>query len=108
MITPITPAITPDRAPAADTPVIVFATLRNNACAPRVNTSCSRRSAVYALTMRMPPSVSPSRPVSSALIRPRSRNSGRMRANANVMPTPNTPRKTTLKQRQLPIDVEKE
>ena len=37
---------------------------------PRVKTSASRGSAVYAFTMRMPPSVSASRPVTSALIFP--------------------------------------
>src|SRR5205823_5012772 len=44
--------------------------------------SSSRFSAVYDLTMRIPPSVSARRPVTSALIFPRSRNSGRSRLNA--------------------------
>ncbi len=67
---------------------MVVAMLRNSALAPRVNTSRSLRSARYALTMRIPPSVSPSRPVTSAFSLPRSRNSGRSLVNAYAMPPP--------------------
>ena len=56
---PITSVATDD---TADTPVTVVATLRSRRCAPRAKTICSRFSTVYALTTRMPPSVSPSRP----------------------------------------------
>ena len=79
-------------APTAETPVSDCATLRNKLCAPFANTISSRFSAVYALTMRTPPSDSASRPVTSALILPRSRNSGRRRLNAMAMPPPNAPR----------------
>ena len=87
----------------AETPVSDCATLRNSRCAPFAKTSSSRFSAVYALTMRTPPSDSPSRPVTSALIWPRSRKSGRSRLNAVAMPTPNVVRMTmvTAVRRQL-------
>ena len=42
--------------------------------------------------MRTPPSVSARRPVTSALIWPRSRKSGRSRLNAVAMPPPKVPR----------------
>ena len=45
MITPITPISTPESAVVPETAVIERATLRNSRCAPRANTSCSRRSA---------------------------------------------------------------
>ena len=77
IITPITPEITAVPAPTADVPVIVLATLRNSLCAPRAKTSRSRGSATYTFTRRTPPIVSASRPVTSALIAPRSRKSGR-------------------------------
>ena len=48
--------------------------------------------------MRMPPSVSFSRPVTSALILPRSRKSGRSRWNAIAMAPPNTPSATIVMQ----------
>ena len=53
--------------------------------------------------MRTPPSDSARRPVTSALIWPRSRNSGRSRLNAVAMPPPNAPRITivTTVNRQL-------
>src|SRR5256885_1747503 len=85
---PIAPTMTVANAPTAEMPVIVVAMLRNSVCAPRVNTRRSPRSARYALTMRMPPSVSPSRPVTSALSFPRSRNSGRSLVKAYAMPPP--------------------
>ena len=88
---PIAPITSPENAPIADTPVSDLATLRNSRCAPFANTSSSRFSAVYALTMRTPPSDSPSRPVTSALIWPRSRKSGRKRLKAVAMPPPNAP-----------------
>ena len=50
--------------------------------------------------MRMPPSVSFSRPVTSALILPRSRNSGRSRLNASAMAPPNAASATMREQRQ--------
>ena len=75
-----------------DTPVSDCATLRNSRCAPCANTSSSRFSAVYALTMRTPPSDSASRPVTSALICPRSRKSGRSRLKAVAIPPPNSTR----------------
>ncbi len=75
--TPTMPTMTVPPAVVADTPVIDLATLRNSRCAPLVKTISSRFSAVYDLTTRMPPSASVSRPVTSALILPRSRKSGR-------------------------------
>ncbi len=63
--TPIAPITSPDNAPMPDTPVIDFATFRNNPCTPSVNTRSSRFSAVYVLTMRIPPIVSVSRPDTS-------------------------------------------
>ena len=94
--TPIAPMITLENAVTADTPVIDRATLRNSRCTPCVNTRCSRFSAMYALTTRMPPSDSASRPVTSALIRLRSRNSGRSRVKANAIPPPNAASTTML------------
>ena len=88
---PIAPITTAENAPTADTPVSDFATFLNSRCAPFANTSSSRFSAVYALTMRTPPSDSARRPVTSALIWPRSRNKGRSRLNAVAMPPPNVP-----------------
>ncbi len=86
------PVMTMVAAPSADVPVIVLAMLRNSRCTPRANTSCSPRSATYDFTTRMPPSDSPSRPVTSALICPRSRKMGRSLANANAIIPPNTAR----------------
>ena len=82
MITPTTPTTSADSDCAPETPVMLFATFRSKRWAPRVNTRCSRRSAVYALTTRMPPTDSARRPVTSAWIFPRSRNSGRSVRNA--------------------------
>ena len=65
---PIAPITTAENAPTADTPVSDFATFLNRRCAPFANTSSSRFSAVYTLTMRTPPSDSARRPVTSALI----------------------------------------
>ena len=79
---PMMPTITVLPAVVADTPVIDCATLRNRRCAPFVKTISSRFSAVYDFTTRMPPSASVSRPVTSALILPRSRKSGRSVLNA--------------------------
>jgi len=93
---PMAPMTTPENAPIADTPVSDCATFRNRRCAPFANTISSRFSAVYALTMRTPPSDSPSRPVTSALIWPRSRKSGRSRLNAVAMPMPNVSRMTIV------------
>ena len=56
--------------------------------------------------MRMPPSVSFSRPVTSALILPRSRKSGRSRLNAVAIAKPNAPSATMLRERELPVQVE--
>ena len=56
--------------------------------------------------MRMPPSVSFSRPVTSALILPRSRNSGRRRLKASAMPPPNAASATIVMQRQVPVQIE--
>ena len=86
--TPLAPTTSDENAMTADVPVIDFATLRNSRCAPFANTSSSRFSAVYALTMRTPPRDSASRPVTSALIWLRSRKSGRSRLNAVAMPMP--------------------
>ena len=85
---PIAPTMRVANAPTPEIPVMVVAMLRNSVFAPRVKTSRSLRSARYALTMRMPPSVSPSRPVTSALSLPRSRNRGRNLANAYAIPPP--------------------
>jgi len=74
--------ITDENDEIAETPVTVFATLRNNLWAPRANESSSRFSAVYAFTIRIPPKLSPRRPVTSALIMLRSRNTGRKTLNA--------------------------
>ena len=80
--TPTTPMTAVAPALVAETPVIDWAMLRNSRCAPFVNTISSRFSAVYDFTMRMPPSASVRRPVTSALILPRSRKSGRSVLNA--------------------------
>ena len=85
---PIAPIMSVATDETADTPVTVFATLRNSRCAPRANTICSRFSTVYALTTRMPPSVSPSRPVTSAFSLPRARNIGRSQENVSDMQAP--------------------
>ena len=90
--TPIAPTISAANAPSPDTPVIVVAMFRNRRCAPRANTSRSPRSDRYALTIRIPPNVSARRPVTSALILPRSRNRGRSLVNAYAIPPPNVPR----------------
>ncbi len=74
---PITPLITVVPAPTAEVPVIVCAMFRSSLCTPSANSFRSRRSDTYNLTSRMPPIDSASRPVTSALIAPRSRNSGR-------------------------------
>ena len=87
--TPIPPTIAVANAPVPEMAVIDCATLRKRRCAPAANTYRSRRSALYALTMRMPPSVSASRPVTSALILPRSRKSGRSRLKKTAIPPPN-------------------
>src|SRR6266571_3105618 len=89
---PIAPRTTVENADTADTPVSDFATFLNSRCAPLAKTSSSRFSAVYALTMRTPPSDSARRPVTSAVIWPRSRKSGRRRLKAVAMPPPNVPR----------------
>jgi len=89
---PMAPMMTVAKAPTPEIPVMVVAMLRNSVLAPRVNTSRSLRSARYALTILIPPSVSPSRPVTSALSLPRSRNSGRSFANAYAIPPPKQPR----------------
>ena len=79
---PMMPTMTVLPAVVAETPVIDCATLRNSRWAPLVKTISSRFSAVYDLTTRMPPSDSVKRPVTSALILPRSRNNGRSVLNA--------------------------
>ncbi len=89
---PVAPITIDDEAVTAETPVSDCATFLNNLCAPFAKTSSSRFSATYDLTMRTPPRDSDSRPVTSALIWPRSRNSGRSRLNAVAMPPPNTAR----------------
>jgi len=86
--TPIAPMMTVENAVMADTPVIDLATLRNRRWAPCVKTISSRFSAMYDLTIRTPPSASPRRPVTSALIFPRSRKSGRSRMKARAIPPP--------------------
>ena len=103
MAMPVAPTTSEENAVTADTPVSDFATFRSSRCAPLAKTSSSRFSAVYDLTMRTPPSVSASRPVTSALIWPRSRKSGRRRLNAVAMPPPKSARITmvTVVSRQL-------
>jgi hypothetical protein len=96
MSTPTSPTTTVPADVVSDTPVIELAMLRNSRCTPLANTTCSRRSVPYALTTRMPPSVSLSRPVTSAWIFPRSRKIGRSRLNACAIPQPNTPRKARI------------
>ena len=58
--------------------------------------------------MRMPPSVSLRRPVTSALILPRSRNSGRSRLNAIAIAPPNAASAHERRERQLPVQVEED
>jgi len=65
---PIAPRTNVENAETADTPVSDLATFRKRRWAPLAKTSSSRFSAVYALTMRTPPSDSPSRPETSALL----------------------------------------
>ena len=60
---------------------------------PAAKTACSRASAWYPLTTRTPPSDSVRRPVTSALMRPRSRKMGRMVRKAFCKPSPKTSRK---------------
>jgi len=85
---PIAPMMIVANEPTPEIPVMVAAMLRNSVLAPRVNTSRSLRSAWYALTIRIPPRVSARRPVTSALILPRSRNSGRSLVKASAIPAP--------------------
>ena len=87
---PIAPMMIVANEPTPEMPVMVAAMLRNSALAPRVNTRRSLRSAWYALTIRIPPSVSARRPVTSALILPRSRKIGRIVPNALLAASPNT------------------
>ena len=56
--------------------------------------------------MRMPPSVSVRRPETSALILPRSRNSGRSRLKASAMPPPKTRQGDDRGERQPPVQIE--
>ena len=56
--------------------------------------------------MRMPPSVSFSRPVTSALILPRSRKSGRSRLNAVAIAKPNAAERDDVGERQQPVQIE--
>ena len=58
--------------------------------------------------MRTPPSDSASRPVTSALIWPRSRNSGRSRLNAVAMPPPNSTEDDERDDGQLPVQVDED
>ena len=95
--------------PTAETPVIVAGDVAEQRCAPCAKTSSSRLSAVYALTMRTPPSDSASRPVTSALI---------LAALAEQRPQPlerrtpsrrrTTPSTTMVTHRQLPVEVEQD
>lgn len=93
----ISPMITDEKDVTADTPVTALATLRRSRCAPFAKTRSSFRSEVYALTMRTPAKLSPSRPVTSALMRPRSRKSGLRRRKAKAMAPPNTSRTAMVK-----------
>ena len=86
---PMSPITNVEIEVTADTPVTVLATFRNRRCTPRAKTSSSRFSTPYAFTIRMPPRVSPSRPVTAALIFPRSRKTGRIREKATAIVTPN-------------------
>ena len=86
------PMITEENDVTAETPVTDLATLRRSRCAPLAKIRSSFRSEVYALTMRTPARLSPSRPVTSALIRPRSRNNGLRRLKAMAMAPPKTSR----------------
>ena len=97
------PMTSVDTAVTAETPVTALATFLNRRCAPFANTSCSRFSTPYAFTMRMPPSVSVSRPVTSALIFPRSRKTGRSLEKLTAIVTPNRTRmsRVTLVSRQF-------
>ena len=70
-------------------------TLSSSRCAPLVNTPASRRSAWYPLITRTPPSVSVNRPVTSALILPRSRKIGRTVRNARCKTAPNANKTTS-------------
>ena len=97
MSTPITPEITAVPAPTADVPVIVFATLRNSLCDPAREHELARAARrCRPSRVRTPPIVSASRPVTSALIAPRSRNSGRSRLNAVVIIPPNASSTTSV------------
>ncbi len=62
--------------------------LRKRRCAPPVKTRCSRFSVPYAFTTRIPPSVSFSRPVTCAVISPRSRKIGRSFENVTAIAAP--------------------
>ena len=95
-INPITPTTASPKVPVSDVPVMVLAIFSNSFCTPFPNTSFSRSSAVYTLISRMPPSVSVSRPVTSAVITLRSRKIGRRRLNAIDITTPNTARNTIV------------
>ena len=90
--TPTAPTIKLENAVVAETPVIDLAMLRKRLCAPRAKVSSSRFSAVYALTMRMPPSDSASRPVRVAVISPRSRNKGLSLVKAKARAAPKVPK----------------
>ena len=96
MITPMMPTMTVESAVVAETPVIDEVTLRNRRCTPSAKTICSRFSAVYALTTRMPPSACDSRPVTSALIFPRSRKMGRSFLKAYPITPPKAPSTTSV------------
>lgn len=75
--TPTAPRSSVEKAVTAAKPVIVFATLRKRRCTPFEKMIASRRSALYALTTRIPEKDSVSRPETAALILERSRKSGR-------------------------------
>jgi hypothetical protein len=93
---PTSPTTTVANDPTAETPVMVLATFLNIRCTPPVNTRCSRCSVPYAFTTRMPPSVSVSRPVTSAVIWLRSRKTGRMRVNMVASTAPKSPSTTRI------------
>ncbi len=103
---PTMPMMTVVTADTHEIAVIVAATLRKSLCTPLPNTCRSRRSAVYVFTRRMPPTVSASRPLTSALIAPRCRKIGRSRLNAAAITPPNAMQDHQRDRRHPPVEPE--
>ena len=93
MTAPTSPSSTLEERLITEVAVSVRITLSSRRCTPAANTECSRASAWYPLITRTPPSDSVRRPVTSALILPRSRKMGRMVPKALFSATPKHSRK---------------